>query len=191
MIVNQTVFLYRLALVIYNPVELLKVRAQINRVENLKYRVAVPELMAKEGFGGLYKGFFALFLRDVPGWGVYFWSYEFLKRAFGIDEAKRQGTDNSALNMAIKMWCAGVAGQASWAVSYPQDIIKTQIQVQETRKVQMREVVRAIYATEGVLGFFKGLSPTMGRSFVVNAVALPAFEYLNDRYCYQTIKKGD
>jgi len=44
-----------------------------------------------------------------------------------MQEAKKNGTDYSSLNMMIKMWCAGVAGQASWFVSYPFDIIKSQI----------------------------------------------------------------
>ena len=48
----------------------------------------------------------------------------------------------------------------------------------------MMEVVRHIYASEGALGFFKGFSPTLARSFVVNAVALPVFEYFNDKYNY-------
>lgn len=111
----------------------------------MQYRKAIPELIRSEGFGGLYKGFGALMLRDVPGWGVYFYSYEALKEQFGIPEAKKNGTDNTMLNMAIKCWCAGVAGQTSWLVSYPYDIIKTQIQINETRKVPMLEVVRKIY----------------------------------------------
>ena len=126
---------------IYNPVELLKVRAQINRTENINYLRATIALLRNEGFvGGVYKGMLALLLRDVPGWGVYFWCYEFLKRQFNMQEAKRNGTDNSRLNMMIKMWCAGVAGQASWFVSYPMDIIKTKIQCVEGRRVPMREV---------------------------------------------------
>ena len=95
---------------------------------------------------GLYKGIFALALRDVPGWGVYFFTYDFLKRCMGVTEAKKTGDDNSGLNMAIKMWAAGVAGQASWAVSYPYDIIKTQIQCSETRVVTQREVIARIYS---------------------------------------------
>ena len=107
--------------------EVLKVRAQINRVENIKYRNAIPLMIHNEGFGGLYKGCGALMLRDVPGWGIYFWSYETLKSMFGIPEAKKQGTDKTMLNVAIQMWCGGVAGQASWMIGYPFDIIKTQI----------------------------------------------------------------
>ena len=101
----------RLALVIYNPVELLKVRAQVNRVDNINYMRETIKLLRNEGFfGGVYKGILSLLLRDVPGWGVYFWSYEFLKRRFNLQEAKRNGTENTKLNIMIKMWCAGVAG---------------------------------------------------------------------------------
>jgi len=78
----------------------------------MKYRKAIPELLRNEGFGGLYKGYGALMLRDVPGWGMYFWSYEFLKDIMGVAEAKKNGTDkdNKTLNMLIMMWCGGVAG---------------------------------------------------------------------------------
>lgn len=55
----------------------------------------------------------------------------------------------------------------------------------------MMEVVRKIYSEQGTLAFFKGMSPTLARSFVVNAVALPGFEYLNDRYCYGPDCKKD
>ena len=41
---------------------------------------------------GLYKGFGALMLRDVPGWGVYFYSYELLKDMFGITDCMKGGT---------------------------------------------------------------------------------------------------
>ena len=156
----------------------------MNRVEHVVYRKAIAKLYRTEGFLGLYKGFAALSMRDIPAWGVYFWTYEFLKSRFGVNEAKLRGEDNSALNLSIKMWAAGVAGQASWMVGYPFDIIKTHIQCNETRRVPMKEVIGLVYAKEGWLGFWKGLNPTLTRSFVVNAVALPLFEHLNDKYCY-------
>ena len=99
----------------------------MNRAENLKYRIAIPRLMRQEGFWGLYKGFAAFAMRDIPGWGVYFYAFAFLKRVTGINEAKKTGTDNSWRNIAIKIWCGGIAGQISWIVSYPFDVIKTEI----------------------------------------------------------------
>lgn len=135
-----------LALIVYNPVEVLKCRAQVNRVSNFNYSSELVKLWQREGFfGGVYKGMFSLLMRDVPGWGVYFSCYEILKKAFNMDDAKRDGNDYSSLNMMIKMWCAGVAGQASWVVSYPADIIKTQIQCNADRRVTIREVSARIY----------------------------------------------
>ena len=81
-------------------------------------------MMRTEGSLSLYKGFTALMLRDVPGWGVYFWSYEYLKDLFGIKDTSK---DQTTLNILILMWCGGVAGQLSWLVGYPFDIVKTQI----------------------------------------------------------------
>mmetsp|Transcript_30996 Transcript_30996/g.22529 ORF Transcript_30996/g.22529 Transcript_30996/m.22529 type:complete len:139 (-) Transcript_30996:445-861(-) len=65
-------FAAAVSLVIYNPVELLKCRAQIKRDGFVKYSEAIPELIANEGYLGLYKGFVPCFCRDVPAWGVYF-----------------------------------------------------------------------------------------------------------------------
>ncbi len=33
---------------------------------------------------GLYKGFWPTFCRDVPGLGIYFYTYDFLKKVFDI-----------------------------------------------------------------------------------------------------------
>lgn len=52
----------------------------------------------------------------------------------------------------------------------------------------MREVVRKIYKSAGIKGFYNGLAPTLVRTFLINGVRLPAFEYLNDRYCYSDTK---
>ena len=107
----------------YNPIELLKVRAQVNRVESIKYRKAIPELIRNEGYMGLYKGLLALQIRDIPGWGVYFWCYEVLKSWTGVREAEKNGTENSIFNWMIKCWCSGTSGMASWFVGFPMDLI--------------------------------------------------------------------
>ena len=43
------------------------------------YREEVPKIIKTEGYKGLFKGFWATAWRDVPGWAMYFYSYEGLK----------------------------------------------------------------------------------------------------------------
>lgn len=38
------------------------------------------------------------------------------------------------------------------------------------------------YQAEGARFFFRGLNATLTRSFIVNAVTLPSFDWLNARY---------
>jgi Mitochondrial carrier protein len=51
----------------------------------------VSDILRKEGPKGLYKGFWPLFYRDVPSWGVYFWAYELLKENSGINKTEKAG----------------------------------------------------------------------------------------------------
>ena len=39
----------------------------------------VRELINAQGIAGIYRGFWAMAWRDIPGWAVYFSSYERLK----------------------------------------------------------------------------------------------------------------
>jgi len=55
----------------------------------------------------------------------------------------------------------------------------------------MMEVVNKIRNEQGMLAFFRGMSPTLARSFVVNSTTLPMFEYLNDKYFYGPNKNKD
>jgi len=76
------------------------------------------------------------------------------------------------------MWCGGVAGQLSWIVSYPADVIKTRIQVTTTEKLTMWKVASVNYRIHGFRFFFKGMSAALFRSFVTNSITLPVYDYL-------------
>ena len=64
---------------------MLKVRAQVNRQESLKYRKAIPLIIRHEGISGLWKGFMPNML-GTPGTGIYFCTYEYIKRHFKIED---------------------------------------------------------------------------------------------------------
>ena len=129
-------------------------------------------MVKQEGLLSFYKGFWATFNRDIPGWAVYFYSYVFFKNQF-----KYLFNDHSQ-NLVIMNIAGGLAGMASWLVSYPFDVVKTSMQC-DFGNIKMKQVIRKKYNQEGWKYFFKGLSPTLLRAFQVNAVCLSSFEYLN------------
>lgn len=81
----------------------------------------------------MYKGYWALFWRDVPGWAVYFWGYEFLKRKLGVQN-DIQFSEESKRNLFYRFLAGGTAGMASWVVSYPFDVAKSVIQTSQEKQ---------------------------------------------------------
>jgi len=59
------------------------------------------------------------------------------------------------------MMCGGVAGQLSWLVAYPLDVIKTVIQCEEGPARSMRQVAVENYRRSGAKFFYRGLSSTL------------------------------
>ena len=130
----------------------------------------------------LYKGLLALLCAAVPGWTMYFWSNEFLKDQLGIKEAELVGDGWNNHNLFKRMMCGGVAGMAGWAVSYPFDVVMTEIMCTTDRKLQIREAFKRGYKIEGCRYFYKGLSPCLIAAFVASVVTLPAFEYMDQNW---------
>jgi solute carrier family 25 carnitine/acylcarnitine transporter 20/29 len=112
-----------ICVVIYNPVELIKCRAQVNRKAFINYTEEIPYICRSEGFCALYNGSIAALCRDVPAWGFYFWTYAKLKSIIWGDSEPL----NSWKEILLLMNCGGLAGCASWAISYPYDIVNTLI----------------------------------------------------------------
>lgn len=77
------------------------------------------------------------------------------------------------------MLCGGLAGLAGWAISYPFDVLTTEIMVTSDRRLKIREAILRGYQHEGFRYFFKGLSPCLIGAFISSLVTLPTFEYLD------------
>ena len=86
------------------------------------------------------------------------------------------------MNLLKRMLCGGLAGQISWLVSYPLDVVKAYAMVATDKNLTIREVVRIGYQREGMQYFFKGLAPTLYRTFIVNLISLPIFDYMKIHY---------
>ena len=56
----------------------------------MSYREEVAKIYQTEGPMGFTRGYTAMMIRDCPGFGLYFCTYEFMKRAMNIPELERQ-----------------------------------------------------------------------------------------------------
>lgn len=152
------------------PVELLKVRLQVQDHKTKKYKNIFDcaiKTVKSDGIPGIYRGLSATILREIPSFAGYFAVYEGLKGYF-----KTTIIHDSIWSPIIS---GGFAGIAAWLPCYPQDVIKSVIQSHETR-LSIPQAASNIYKTSGYKGFFKGFTPTMIRAFPANAATFLGYE---------------
>ncbi|CAI2169746.1 16538_t:CDS:10 [Funneliformis geosporum] len=116
------------------PTELVKCRTQA--VVNSSTWNVFKSIFFTKGIRGFYQGGLITIIRDAPGYGVYFWAYEGLKRVLGVT------MDNSGENVTKLLFAGGMAGMISWGSIYPlginnqthvTDVIKSRLQTQIKR----------------------------------------------------------
>jgi solute carrier family 25 carnitine/acylcarnitine transporter 20/29 len=121
----------------------------------LKYRHSLAQLVSENGGRGIFRGYWPLFWRDVPGWTLYFWVYDYTKRMLVSDDQSR------LMKTSMLVLCGGLAGQASWCFVHPLDVVKSVIMVSDGPAPTMYAVAKEGYQTRGLKWFFAGLSACM------------------------------
>ena len=132
-----------LSTTIVTPIERVKILKQNNR--------NVSELMNK-GMKNLYHGWSATLLREFPGYGVYFYTYDTLRPKL------KESYFNSYL-------CGSLSGISAWICIYPPDSIKT---VMQDRGLSMKESTKHIYNMGGIKGFYRGYTFGLLRAAVLH-----------------------
>jgi len=149
------------ACVIFVPIDVVKERLQVQ--SNLKlysYRGgfdAIRQILATEGFFGIYKAYGATVGSFGPFSALYFLFYESLKKRTAAGEQ---------IGFGASLLCSGIAGSlASWLTS-PLDLAKLRMQVVRSAKAhgvtphfQYRHLLHGIYSIatqEGPAALFKG-----------------------------------
>jgi len=105
----------------------------------------------------------------------FFWwsSYDLLTKYFN---------HNTNLSTpAINFWAGGLSAQVFWLTSYPSDVVKQRIMVDELAREKRRyptwwRACRSIYVDSGWKGYWRGFMASFCRAFPANAAALVAFE---------------
>ncbi|KAL6715916.1 mitochondrial aspartate-glutamate transporter agc1 [Lecanora helva] len=162
-----------------NPLEIVKIRLQVQgeiaKTTDVPRRSAIW-IVKNLGLVGLYKGASACLLRDIPFSGIYFPSYNHLKRDFfGESPTKKLGI--------VQLLTAGaIAGMPAAYLTTPCDVIKTRLQVEarkgETKYTSLRHCAKTVWKDEGFRAFFKGGPARVLRSSPQFGFTLAGYEVL-------------
>lgn len=153
------------------PTDVVKVRLQVQSSLAPRYKGFADCFLTtarEEGPTALWKGFTAALVRQVCYTSMSFVIYEPIRNMIA-----GKGTE---VSYAHRLLAGGTAGSIAISVFNPAEVVKTQVQTHQAGVLPMREVIRRVYATDGVLGFWAGLKPNVARTFLVNAAELGTYD---------------
>lgn len=158
------------------PIEHIRIRLQTQVGNEFAGPInCAKKLYQAAGIAGIYKGLGPTLVRELIGLGMYFATYEALvNRETALYKVERAD---------IPAWklCAfgGLSGYVLWMSIYPVDVIKSKMQTDSIASPKFRnsmQVLRTVWATTGIRGFYKGFVPTILRAAPANGATFAAFE---------------
>lgn len=161
------------------PKELITQRMQVGASGRRSYQVLL-EILEKDGILGLYAGYSATLLRNLPAGVLSYSSFEYLKAAV------LEKTQQNNLEPLQSVCCGALAGAISASITTPLDVVKTrlmtQVHVEAANKLGaavysgVAGTVRQILKEEGLVGFTRGMGPRVVHSACFSAIGYFAFE---------------
>ncbi|KAL6865905.1 hypothetical protein ACO1O0_002004 [Amphichorda felina] len=164
------------------PVEHVKARLQIQYAARKADRLysgpidCVTRIYRHHGVRGVFHGLSATLL--FRSFFFCWWS--------SYDVLSRWMRDRTSMSTpAINFWAGGLSAQVFWLTSYPCDLVKQRIMTDplggglgdgERRFPRWRDAARAVYAENGLRGYWRGFLPCFLRAFPANAMALLVWE---------------
>ena len=142
---------------------------------------ALKVVFSTEGYRGLFQGYISTMMRDVPFAGLYFSSYESFKYVQRVYLLK-DGNESSQLTHIHHLFAGALAGAFASVCTLPMDVVKLNIQTQNTLPLHERRfhsvfhAWKMIYATEGIPGFFKGWGPVLFKVTPAASVTFACYE---------------
>ncbi len=120
----------------------------------------------------LFKGLSATFTREVPGFAIYFSTYESLKNHF---------YKNRDISIISSFIFGGISGTMAWIFIYPQDRIKTIIQStqNDAKNINIKSIIMNTYNNGGFKQFYKGFSFAVARAILLHSGTFCTMELLS------------
>jgi hypothetical protein len=155
------------------PIERIKVMMQASSAYRNEWH-CLTVILETEGWQGLFsRGLGPTLAREIPSYGLYFWTYGWLTSGSMLD-----------LGALSPLVFGAMAGMAAWIPVYPIDVVKTRIQNTAGVRGEQEsawQVMRQVYAEAGVGAFFDGLTPKLLRAAVNHATTFTIYDLIMQR----------
>ncbi|CAI2725094.1 unnamed protein product [Schistosoma spindalis] len=198
-----------LAAVVTQPLDVLRTRfiAQGEPKTYGSMSHAAVSIITREGAQGFFRGLVPSLLLIAPQTGIQFAIYHSLNQMINqgkyylhpnlIDKSPQFHSGNRSVGPVQSLVSGGLAGIGSKCVIYPLDMVKKRMQVrgfEEARAQFGRIPIRndglfrcllEIWQMEGASAFFKGLRPTLLKSFVSISCRFTVYEQICRFLLYQ------
>lgn len=141
------------------PAEVLKTRLQAGAVSSLSG--AITSILKTEGIRGLFAGYYATLVRDIPYTMLELGIYENLKVLLQRLRKPSSGSsnDNSTANVNDELFAAALTGGVTAFFTTPLDLIKTKLMMQATtggKYAGVLDALTSIYLEGGLPALFVG-----------------------------------
>jgi solute carrier family 25 carnitine/acylcarnitine transporter 20/29 len=145
---------------VVTPFERIKILLQTNQT--------IEKQMLNQRF--LFQGLSATFYREMPGFAIYFSTYNYVKT--GIQQQRKEEEIRPLDSFLI----GAFSGCASWIFIYPQDRIKTHLQACKERQLGFKEGCKEVLSDGGYRGLYRGFHYALMRAIPLHATAFMTFE---------------
>lgn len=150
------------------PLDTLKTRLQMSARDPSTRRAL---------FRGVYDGFAPAVAASAPAAAAFFGTYDYVKRVLAAAASKEDAVRWAPVHHIL----AAAAGDVtSSTVRVPFEIVKQRLQsgLHKTSS----EAIRAIFAKQGIPGFFAGYGSLVLRELPFDAIQFPLYEYLKSTW---------
>jgi len=160
---------------VFVPKEVIKQQLQMKGVS----QTTIQSIIKEKGISGLYAGYGATLLRNIPSATIRFVLYEELKRKWGTDNDAHSGgsAKNRKLRAAGTCMAGAVAGSTSSFVMTPIDVVKTRMATGSCPlgvKSCMMHVIKEV----GWKGLYAGAGSRLLWSGAFSAIGFGTFELI-------------
>jgi len=167
---------------IFVPKELIKQQLQYRQTGNVVS--CMTQIVPEKGLGGLYVGYKATLLRNIPTAVLRFGLYEEFRYRWyttaqpNNDNTRKNGSaSTTTVGFVPKFFLAGAcAGLLASGVMTPVDVLKTRLAT-GTCPVDVKSCFLHVLKTEGMAGLYSGAGSRMVFSGAFSAIGFGTFEW--------------